>query len=236
MLKMITLSVQKLIIFMGCFLISNCLYGLDYYQPQINQQSHRATINQQPLWDGTYPQADGSTVWVRNGIATSNQKRLPVYNHRATTQRPRHDNRQSCVKLVQQSCGRHNECSKSQACELAMQMKQLKKDEDQFNIQQTAKYGKVMEKECQKSLNNINGFPRCHTIQLKNNNACKQLISKTCGLSRQCQDTRACDFAHQLLNLDKEERQSNFNPNAQTSTEQDCLKGMNDLKTFPSCR
>ena len=205
----------------------------EYYNPNqayIDKNSSRAMLNQnRPLWDGTYPQADGSTIWVRNGVATSN---------RATKQSPwlppRHQTNHStsCLQLVHQSCGLNNECINRQDCQLALQMEQLRKDEEHFDDKQTQRYGKVMGAECQKALTE---FKSCQNYQPKADNACQKLKTYACGVKQQCHKSDACRLSSQLMAMQKEEQMLNLDSTVPTLTEKDCRKALVDTTMFPAC-
>ncbi len=227
-------------LFSMLFLLSSFSNATEYYDPnqmRINPNTNKAFINQrQPVWDGVYPQADGSTIWIRNGVATRHS-RQPSYQ--SDTNKPFMSNTQEpahfCADLVRLSCGARQECQQVQACKIAQQMEKLKREEDHFSVDQIARYGKVMDKKCQAELSNIMDFPHCNTKR-NSNNICQKLVKQSCGNRNQCQSKTACHLSKQLLHRQQEEQLQNAYSNKPIQADKECRIAMTDNRLFPACQ
>ena len=213
----------------------NCFAaGYNPNQITIDPRTNRAMINNnRPAWDGVYPQADGSTIWIRNGVATVNNRRSS-YEPNEQKNNQDYERTNFCVDLVKQSCGPQNQCNQTKACQLATQMEQLKADEIRLSKQDIARYGKVMNKKCQQSLADTGIFPFCvknsHKSVNTHHNSCQKLVKQSCGSQNQCQSEVACQLSKQLL-----QRRQQENPNTLTTTDGECNKALIDIKWFPNC-
>lgn len=64
---------------------------------------------------------------------------------------------------------------------------------------------------------------------------CEQLVRQVCGPQDQCEDVEACDPAHQLLEMELQERNESSNRNLMTYTSGQCLNAMKDREYFSVC-
>ncbi len=61
---------------------------------------------------------------------------------------------------------------------------------------------------------------------------CEQLMRKTCGMTGQCGQAKACDMARQLAMISIQELSSTGNA---SSAQDECRKGLADPGMFPAC-
>jgi hypothetical protein len=64
---------------------------------------------------------------------------------------------------------------------------------------------------------------------------CEQLARQICGQLGECADVEACGLAHQLLEMEIQERNESSNRNLMTYTSGQCLKAIRDKENFPAC-
>jgi len=64
---------------------------------------------------------------------------------------------------------------------------------------------------------------------------CEKLVHSVCGRNDECVAAEACDPARQLLDMEREERDSSGNRNLMTYTSGQCLKARSDEEFFTAC-
>jgi hypothetical protein len=64
---------------------------------------------------------------------------------------------------------------------------------------------------------------------------CEQLVRQVCGQQDQCAHVKACDPAHQLLEMETKERNDSSNRNLMTYTSGQCLNARKDVEYFVKC-
>ena len=103
----------------------------------VDPNTNRATVTRDgvttPLWDGTHRLEDGSILIIRRGTSVP---REPMAAPRPIPETEAEKwagapiiGYSPCERLVQRSCGAHNECLKEESCNLAQQLLTMEQDE-----------------------------------------------------------------------------------------------------------
>lgn len=178
-----------------------------------------------PLWNGTHRLENGSVVIVRDGQVVPTE---PMMNSWAGQPGSEPTLREHfCDQLVRKVCGFHHECSREQPCVLARQLLSMEREQ-----QRRAPVGSgpspqtPSSSECQDALTNP-AFSACAaSVPEAQNTACKKLVDRVCGAGGECSSGKACDPAHQLLQMESEERLQSADPDAVTPTGSECETAM----------
>lgn len=204
---------------------------------QIDPETHRPMRyfdgGAAPIWDGTHRLEDGTVVIVREGQVVPTEGMINTWSAQPGAEpklRERH-----CERLVRKVCGFRNECSAAEPCVLANQLLRMEREQQRFApvgsgpFPQTESSG-----ECLDALSNPS-FTACKTsIPDVQETACKKLVDLVCGEDNRCATSVACDPAHQLLQMENEERLESADPDARTPTGAECEKAR-DNAFFKPC-
>ncbi len=186
-----------------------------------------------PLWDGTHRLEDGSVVIVRDGQAVPTEAMMNTWTAEPGAE-PRMRER-FCDQLVRKACGFKDECARSQPCVLARQLLSMEREQQRRApvglgpLPQTESSG-----ECWDALSNASLQACSDSVPEAKDAACKKLVDKVCGATGQCDSSRACEPARQLLKMENEERLESADPDALTPTGAECEKAM-DNAFFEPC-
>lgn len=211
---------------------------------RFDQESGRAEVYGQdgaaPLWDGTHRTSDGSVLIVRDGVVLVQGRQPPIANKPGNTSEespplsvPNPGEEAACVRLAIKSCGFDGACGESQGCSAARQLVALEKDESWARHAPKPNHTTM---QCQQALENESFFPPCTQVPSHEEaTQCEQLVASSCGTAGQCQLTRACDAARQLLSLEMEERiEKSRRPERRLLSSENCQNAFND-DYFPPC-
>lgn len=205
---------------------------------QVDRTSRRAVRQidgrSAPLWDGTHRLEDGSVVIVRDGQAVPTEAMMNTWAAEPGSE-PRMQNR-FCDQLVRKVCGFKDECSRAQPCVLARQLLGMEREQQRrVPIGSGPSPQTESSSECRDALANPS-FPACaDSVPEAKDTACRKLVTKVCGDFGQCDSTKACGPARQLLQMENEERLASADPDAMTSTGAECEKAM-DKVFFELCK
>lgn len=103
----------------------------------VDPDTNRATVTRDgvttPLWDGTHRLQDGSILIIRRGMAVPNKgildSRKPLPREPEEWEDALIVGYSPCEKLVRNICGRHDECTDAEACNLARQLLDMEREE-----------------------------------------------------------------------------------------------------------
>jgi hypothetical protein len=107
----------------------------------VDPDTNRATIQRDgataPLWDGIHRMQDGSILIIRQGVVVPNE---PVLGARERPGEEEEDwpvepivGYSPCERLVRRVCGRGDECTDTEACDLARQLLTMEAEERDQN-------------------------------------------------------------------------------------------------------
>lgn len=103
----------------------------------VDPDTNRATVTRDgvntPLWDGTHRLEDGSILIIRRGTSVPREP-VAAPRHIPETEAEQWEGApivgySPCERLVQRSCGPHNECLEQEGCNLAQQLLTMEQDE-----------------------------------------------------------------------------------------------------------
>ncbi|NBC12236.1 MAG: hypothetical protein GVY09_02610 [Gammaproteobacteria bacterium] len=201
--------------------------------------SHRALREQngrtRQLWDGVHRLEDGSTVTVRDGVAVPTQDMYRAWRRDAAPE-PVHA-QDWCKQLMRKTCGFDDACDNAGAC---LQARSLFAEAQRERRERRITRGPGADTDlaptataerCRAALSEAE-FPACESLAQGGDSRCRELVLQVCGADNACADTRACDAARQLLDLETEERLALDDPGALSNTGQKCMEAMhNDFFT-----
>ena len=180
-----------------------------------------------PLWDGAHRLEDGSVVIVRDGQAVPTESMMNTWAAEPGSE-PAMLTRY-CDQLVRRACGFEDECARSQPCVLARQLLRMEGEQ-----QRRAPVGAGVRPftpsshECREALANP-AFPACASATFRTQDtACTRLADRVCGPDGECNASKACDPARQLVKMESEERMLSADPQARTATGVECEKAMSN--------
>jgi len=198
--------------------------------PQTRKPMVNHNGNPTPLWDGVHTLQDGSIVIVRDGIVIPNENIYQAWSaveNSYKTELKLND----CEILVRRVCGLKNGCSSQKACDLAKQLQQLWENASDKDDNGLSFMGK---NECHLALTDSTAFPPCEK-EAKSPVACARLVTRACGKNDECNASKACNVARQLLDLTRETALKNAVATDNVDTEQYCHEAMNN-HFFSVCR
>jgi hypothetical protein len=203
----------------------------------IDAASNKATITrpdgvERQLWDGVHRLEDGSTLTVRGGIvvedadmSASKREPPPLVQDPGTVS--------PCVTLSRRVCGVNRECASSAGCVLASQLLQFEQDE------RTERPGATPSVlfQCREALTNPATFPACPSnVVIAEDSPCRSLIRRVCGLTDGCRESRACRAAHQLAEMELQERLQSMDPEVNPPAATQCTQALLENRFFAPCR
>lgn len=185
------------------------------------------------MWDGTHRLDDGSVVIVRDGEAVPTESMIDAWRA-PPPMRPALTGRY-CDQLVRKVCGYDNACSFDEAC---VQARQLLRDEREEQRRMPLKSGThpqtTSSGRCSQALTDA-AFPACvQGMAVKKDSPCDLLVLRVCGRDNACANRQACGLARQLLGMETEERLVGADPNAPTSTGNQCREAVTN-RFFSPC-
>lgn len=186
-----------------------------------------------PLWDGVHRLEDGSTLTVRAGVVvedsamSSSRREPPPLVQDPGTVSP-------CVTLSRRACGVNRECASSAGCELASQLLQFEQDE---RTERPGATPTTILYQCREALTNPATFPACPANALvAEDGPCRALIRRVCGATNACKDTDACRAAHQLAEIELQERLQSMDPETDPPASTQCTRALLENRFFAPCR
>ena len=180
---------------------------------------------ERPLWDGVHRLEDGSTLIIRDGIAIPTEQMVEAWSG-DTKPRPVLVDRH-CEQLVRKTCGFDSACNNSAAC---LHARSLLAEEGREQRGQPVTAGAHpltrADEQCRQALSDP-GFTACASLEAAvGDSRCRDLVDQVCGIDDGCAATQACDAARQLLRMETEQRLTNDDPAALSTTGSQCLEAM----------
>lgn len=204
----------------------------------IDPATQRATITgpdglRRPLWDGVHRLEDGRTLIIRSGVVVQDVD-MSTSKHEPLQIEEDAEAVSACVALMRRCCGVKGECEKAAACDLA---KQLKRFEDEERQERPDIPPQTVLRQCRDALSNPTTFPGCPAnAGLSEDSPCRSLLRRVCGKANECAQAPACKAAHQLADMEVDERLSASQPELNPRAAGQCTQALLDKEFFLPCR
>lgn len=207
----------------------------------VDPHSNRATVTTPqgftgPLWDGVHQLENGATVTVRSGVIVPNQAVLAMRPDESLQRPPPfvEQNSYRCELLVSKACGRTGACADTEACDLARQLLDMHREDQQRPMLRYGAFGTPGDEQCREALNDAVWFPSCGP-RIGEPSACAMLVTKVCGSASRCGQREACAVARQLLGQERDERLASFDSDAATPSTGQCIAALDATDFFTAC-
>ncbi len=207
----------------------------DGRQIQVDPQTNRAVIQSAggaatPLWDGVHRLSDGSVITVRSGLMVPNADVMALRRGEPAETAPPSSGT-ACDDLMLQACGLNDECAAAEPCDLARQLRILRRAPASTDSDQR----EWAELRCQQSLADPQLFPACAAAQSVAGAPCEELVTRVCGEAQRCAASEACQLAHQLLDFEKLADAGGRKDDLRDARRQ-CQQTLGQHAVFPPCR
>jgi hypothetical protein len=197
-----------------------------------------------PLWDGVHRLKDGSTITIRSGVIVPNEaiqtfqpsspSAPPEQDAAPVTEAPRparSSDRQRCEELVLRCCGLHDSCADSEACALARQLRQLRRQPGGVPDD----HASWAEQQCWDALLDAGAFRACDQEPPLEEIACRALRERVCSEKPRCADSRACRRARGLFDMERAALAQGADAELEVIRPR-CLQILIRQLVFPPCR
>lgn len=205
----------------------------------VDPATNKATItsangSRAPLWDGVHRLDDGRTLTVRSGVVVPDVDMSAMRHEPAPPIAEDPMAVSPCVALVRRTCGVQGECAGQTACDLAGQLMQFETEERR---ERPGSSPTIALQQCGDALSNPTTFPVCTAnAKLTEDSPCMSLLRKVCGRAEECGRADPCRAAHQLADMEVNERMSAAHPELDPRAAGQCTQALLDREFFVPCR